>query len=434
MKNYLKKNMTKAFSLTETIIMLTILAIAVASMTPMVTRKIVNNTETGATINGVSHGRYEIYSKEIVTYGTTSYEKTTKPMPENPENIKVLVFERLDDLAYKKYANKSPEMNSKGQKSTLYEQIENAKPYRTPSGDIDYVEFKKNGETKKYPVGGSIIVESSDVIYKQGTLTMGNPATFTEATGAGTVTLPNNTHRIIEGVLTKKFNKKSDDNNILWHIDAKNDNSDNFEGTVTVIPWEKVISGKNTIIDKPIPKDPATGEYVGKFDPGVGTKSLVLHAVGGGGAGGGLKDVGTAITPKTANEKELDYMKQTLAKRFKEVAKAKGASEANIDVNTLVKIVDVPNLYLQDYKTQVGGEESNTYILINKADGTITVKVDVRNGLVFPHELLDYTNILGSQTQKEDNYDMPIWGDYQTVVTGGESLWWRWWCWRNISN
>ena len=50
-------NFKKAFSLTETIIMLTILAIAVASMTPMVTRKIVNNTEAGTTINGVSPGR-----------------------------------------------------------------------------------------------------------------------------------------------------------------------------------------------------------------------------------------------------------------------------------------------------------------------------------------------------------------------------------------
>ena len=209
----IKNIISNAFSLTETIILLTILAIAVASLTPMVTKKIVNNAEAGTTINGVSHGRYEIYSKEIVTYGTTSYEKTTKPTGGgvgffgggSDSEASILVFERLSDAKYREYASREPEMNSKGQKSTLYEQIENAKPHRTPNGDIDYVEFKRNGVTKKYPVGGSIIVEGSDVIYTEGRIIAGNPDTFEKKSGG--VTLPNNTHRIIEGVLTKKYHK-----------------------------------------------------------------------------------------------------------------------------------------------------------------------------------------------------------------------------------
>ena len=302
----------KAFSLTETIIMLTILAIAVASLAPMVTRKIANNAEAGTTINGIAHGRYEIYSKEIVTYGSDSYEKTTKPtggvggiFGGGGTSASVVVFERLDDAAYENIMHEFPTMNDKGQKSTLYEQIDEVKPHRSPSGDIDYVEFKKGGVTKKYPVGGNIIVESSDVVYKKGVINAGNPPTFTETTGAGAVTLPNNTNRIIEGVLTTKLpiTTGAPDEHTLWHIKAENSASskDNFEGTVTVIPWEKVISGDRVIKEGPIPKDPITGEYIGKFNPGEGTKSLVLHAVGGGGAGGGLSDVSSAITPKTAS-------------------------------------------------------------------------------------------------------------------------------------
>ena len=120
----------KAFSLTETIIMLTILAIAVASLTPMVTRKIANNAEAGTTINGIAHGRYEIYSKEIVTYGSDSYEKTTKPtggvggiFGGGGTSASVVVFERLDDAAYENIMHEFPTMNDKGQKSTLYEHL-----------------------------------------------------------------------------------------------------------------------------------------------------------------------------------------------------------------------------------------------------------------------------------------------------------------------
>ena len=59
----------------------------------------------------------------------------------------------------------------------------------------------------------------------------------------------------------------------------------------------------------------------------------------------------------------------------------------------------------------------DNYIVLNTVDGTITVKADTRNGLIFPSDLLDYTNILGSQTQETDLYDMPIWGNFDTFAT-----------------
>ena len=56
-----KKTHTKrffAFSLTETLILLTVLGIAIASLTPMISRKIVNNAEGGVTPSGGSQSRY----------------------------------------------------------------------------------------------------------------------------------------------------------------------------------------------------------------------------------------------------------------------------------------------------------------------------------------------------------------------------------------
>ena len=61
------KNKIKAFSLSETIIILTVLAVAIAASIPIMTKKMVNVSDAGSTITGASHGRYEIFSKEIIT-------------------------------------------------------------------------------------------------------------------------------------------------------------------------------------------------------------------------------------------------------------------------------------------------------------------------------------------------------------------------------
>lgn len=415
------KKIKFGFSLTETMILITILAIAVAAMTPIISRKIINTTEAGTTLSGGAHGRYEIYAKEIVTFGGDSYEKMTDPSGPGTGGIlggagsSILVFRRLDDVEYTQEAKHTPALSSDGKrKATLYEQISDAKPYRDASGQINYVEFKdpRDQITKKFPVGGNIIVESADVVYKKGKIEAGPPQSFKENTGLGAVTLPNAKNRIIEGNLTEKYkDNHSISKNPMWHIDC---DSSGFDGDVTVIPWERLISGNTPIIDRPVPQNPDTGEYIGSFNPGENAKNIVIHAVGGGGAGGGLGNPGKAVSPKTADAKQLQEMKEDLAKRFREITGAKTPT------NDLVKVVNSPDFYKKKYNAGGVGDNS-AYIFLNQYDGTITVKVDVRIGKyqVFPHQLLDYTKVLGSQIQDSIVYDMPKWGDWDTIYNRG---------------
>ena len=450
-----KKKRKFGFSLTETMILITILAIAVAASTPIITRKIVNITDAGSTLSGGAHGRYEIYTKEIITFGPDSYEKTTDPDFSSSSGSSgggasgsVVVLRRLPDSEYIEVVrakghkasagvtNDIPDLNANGKyKETMYEQINDAKVHRKPNGEIEYVEFKDRFNiNKRYPVGGDIIVENADVIYVKGCLDKNStPKNFTKkgsATCLGTkVVLPNNENRIIEGHLTDYYNKHPQTDNKLWHLGALGDKAGNNEGEVTEIPWESVVSGDKTIIDRPIPptRNPETGEdeYIGTFDPGQNAKNLVVHAVGGGGAGGGISDIGKAITPKNASANELNEMKITLANRFKEIARSKGINSFNSkSVDQIVKVVKESNLYKKSYENlfNINGNSSETdgyYIILNKYDGTITIRVDVRNGLIFPNELLDYTKVLGSPTQQAVIYDMPVWGNFDTIYNRG---------------
>lgn len=453
-----KKKRKFGFSLTETMILITILAIAVAASTPIITRKIVNITDAGSTLSGGAHGRYEIYTKEIITFGPDSYEKTTDPDFSSSSGSSgggasgsVVVLRRLPDSEYIEVVrakghkasagvtNDIPDLNANGKyKETMYEQINDAKVHRKPNGEIEYVEFKDRfNNNKRYPVGGDIIVENADVIYVKGCLDKDStPKNFTKkgsATCLGVkVVLPNDENRIIEGHLTDYYNKHPQTDNKLWHLGALGDKAGNNEGEVTEIPWESVVSGDETIIDRPIPptRNPETGEdeYIGTFDPGQNAKNLVVHAVGGGGAGGGISNIGKAITPKNASANELNEMKITLANRFKEIARSKGINSFNSkSVDQIVKVVDTSNLYKKSYEElfNINGDSSDTsgyYIVLNKYDGTITVRVDVRNGLIFPNELLDYTKVLGSTTQQAVIYDMPVWGNFDTIYNNGNGF------------
>lgn len=410
----------KAFSLTEAMIIIVILAIAIAATTPIISRKIVNITEAGSTIGGGTHGRYEIFSKEIIDFGGEdgAYEKTTDPSGGGDSSV--IVFRRLDDPEYKTITGSNPELNG-AKKSTLYEQINDAEIFRDPNGVINYVKFQdpNDGIEKKFPVGGKIIIESSDVIYVKGCLDKtSTPKNFSQK-GSGTcigskVTLPNKDNRIIEGNLVDKYPKKHPiSKNDLWHLPI-----DAPDGEVTDIPWERLISGDTPIIDRPISPDPDTGEYIGTFTPTDDIQNITLHGVGGGGAGGGVanSDIGKAVSPKTGTSQDLAVMKKELAKRFNEV------TGANIPADTLVKEVNIKDLYKKKYEniSQFTNNE-RTYILLNKYDGTITVKVDVRIGKyrVFPHQLLDYTKVLGTQTQDSVIYDMPVWGTFADIYNRG---------------
>lgn len=417
----------KAFSLTEAMIIIVILAIAVAATTPIISRKIVNITEAGSTIGGGAHGRYEIFSKEYITFGgdtKNTYEKTTDPSAGGGSSV--IVFRRLDDPEYTTIKGENPKLSSDGvKKATLYEQITPDEVYRDSNGAINYVEFKdpNDGIVKKFPVGGRILIESSDVKYIKGCLENTDPKEFNQsgtlACAGAKVTLPNDKNRIIEGNLVEKFNKKHPvSNNILWHLDVAN--SSNYDGVISVVPWERLVSGENPIIDRPLPKDPS-GNYVGTFTPADDIQNITLHGVGGGGAGGAVGDseLGKAVSPKTGTSDDLKVMKNELAKRFNEV------TGANIPADTLVKVVQdsrYKELYKKKY-TDIPEFKNNdkTYILLNKYDGTITVKVDVRKGKyqVFPHQLLDYTKVLGTQTQDSIVYDMPVWGSFSDIYNRG---------------
>ena len=110
--------MKRAFSLTETLNLITILAIAIAAATPTLTRKIINSAEAGTTLSGGAHGRYEIFTKEILTTPDGDFEKSTNPS--GPGSIRV--YRRLTDNDYKRIKGSNPSTNG-AYKQTLYEEI-----------------------------------------------------------------------------------------------------------------------------------------------------------------------------------------------------------------------------------------------------------------------------------------------------------------------
>lgn len=282
----LSKNL--AFSLAEAMILVIILAIAVAASTPIMTKKMVNITEGGSTLTGGNHGRYEVFTKEIITYDGEDYEKTIDPSRPDPGNA-VTVFRRLSDSEYIDVVTRRspnavvpdavPNLADDGRKETLYEQINSAKVFRNPSGQITHVDIRGT----KHPVGGNIIIENPNLVYWHGELSGHNreDRNFVRDNGSRN-NLPTRDRRIIEGNLTRYYHTHPDFlGNKLWHLSV--DVSDN-NIPVVGIPWERLISGGKIIEDRPLCTNP---NCVGSFDPGPKAKNVVVHAVGGGGAGGG---------------------------------------------------------------------------------------------------------------------------------------------------
>ena len=562
-----KKDLVKkkfGFSVVETMIMIAVLAIVVAATTPIITRKLINNADIGASLGGGSHGRYEVYMKEVLTFGSnrtpqntdgtktvgdftkeknpssvqnsiiiyerknadfykkmtgkepveaagktsTLYEEikgvtpilnedgtitsakknvggkietyvaggkyifeddtyryvanggeilntsknriiegnyTTKFDKNNPDtnntlwllslksedssgggvvgyekvtdsSIKgeLIVYEKKDDQQYKKITGSAP-ASSGEYKSTLYEEIDDAKPIKDKDGTITKAKIKINGKEYIVKEDSKYIFENPQTTYVKGILKVVNGVTTFVPDKKGQ-TIDKNKNRIIEGNFTERYDKNNPDtNNPLWHIKAS---SGNFDGDVTTIPWEKVVSGSKDIVDRPLGQD-SDGNYVGEFTPPSTAVNTVLHAVGGGGAGGG-PSAGTLnayVNPQTANSSQIDIMRKQLAKRFREVAKKKGLNDlASLPDSAIVKTTNNANIGYSNLPSELLNDSA--YILLNTANGTITVKVDIRRGLIFPHELLDYTKILGAQTQLPEIHDMPKWFDWQNITDG----------------
>ena len=57
------------------------------------------------------------------------------------------------------------------------------------------------------------------------------------------------------------------------------------------------------------------------------------------------------------------------------------------------------------------------WVVINRATGMISVKFDTRFGMIYPHELLDYTKQLGAGNQKPIIFEMPRWFDWDVINT-----------------
>lgn len=442
----MKNRFKLAFSITETIIILTVLAVAIAASTPLITKKVVNVADAGATVTGAAHGRYEIFTKEIITTPDGDYEKTSTP-PESGSGLfgggadsDIVVFRRLSDEEYIQILNEVPNLSTATAtigkyKDTLYEQIDDVKATRNAEGEIDFVEYKKNGEIIKSPVGGSIIVENANLTYKKGCLgwtdtnkevrifvEAGKSVEYYDNSGAkhtkcniATAKLPTANNRLIEGVYTKRISQTLD-GNTLWHAEVDNPQY-NFDCDDTSIPWERIYSSNTLIIDRPVVPQDTDGDgekdFVGTFDPGKKALNLVIHAVGGGGAGGGIKDAGNAISPKGKSQfsSEMKALKEELYARFHAL------TGTSIPIDKLVRFKNEP-LY---NKKNIFYDDDN-YIVINTFDGTISVKVDVRSGKgyqVFPHQLLQYTKKLGSQSQASELYHMPIWGNFNSIWDRG---------------
>ena len=90
-----KKSKKRAFSLVDAIIILTVVAVAVVASTPILSRKVVNNSDAGSTLTGGTHGRYELFYKEVVQFdGGDWYEKA---IPENTASSGITVYIRKTD-------------------------------------------------------------------------------------------------------------------------------------------------------------------------------------------------------------------------------------------------------------------------------------------------------------------------------------------------
>ncbi len=262
----------KAFSMAEVIILVVVLAVAVASTMPIISRKLVNNAMEGSALGGGTHGRYEIYvdpddglPKENIYSGTHLIvkERVIKRVPVIPGS------ETTDP------ARPTDPTNPDGAGGTPSE------PVTPPSGTT--------------PPGGTVI-------------------------------------------------------------------------------------------------DPVTGEIIVKVPNN--TRNLIVHGVGGGGAGGGLNgNFGKVLTPGGNGGRDNAIIKKELMRIFDLVIK------------------DIPYY-------GPGKPNFDDYVQLNN-NGTITVRADITTSILLYHQLIQATVKLGSQSQAPELTPMPKWFDWSYFSNSG---------------
>ena len=247
------KQSKPAFSLVEAIILMTIAAIAIAAITPMITRKIANVTDAGVSIGGATHGRYEIFHKEVFKINGIPNPGTYEKIKASSNAKGIIVYERKTDEEYKTLTGTTlPTISLEGYKSAIYEEIKDAIPVFNDKNEI--ISAKKGSTI--YNNGGRYIFEDANIQYRE------VDSTSYKTLGSNNL-LDKNTFRIIEGRLTKYFKNNASTGNRLYKIDSTDNLA--YEIPVVQIPWERTYSGEKLTVDKPATIDPTTGKPVGEF-------------------------------------------------------------------------------------------------------------------------------------------------------------------------
>ncbi len=301
-----KKNLKSAFSILETAIIVVAVAVAVAAMTPSLTRKLANFSDANSTLGGGAHGRYEVFTKEILKIGDDYFEK----IPDTKSKQKIRVYERITsavipdgavspdgNLYYIEYYDAVPIINADGS-------ITDARVRITSSRDnTEHTEVVKRG--------GRWLFDDASINYKRVTVNeAANPVTVQDdpaaanffALGGGEVAP--GSRRIIDDRIARSipFTNVADRGIIaqnhanLWIVE--NYQSSEQDTQLLAYPWERFYSGNsNAMIDRHLMCNDGHGNYtrVARFDEDCETmfelpenaKDMVVHAVGGGGAGGG---------------------------------------------------------------------------------------------------------------------------------------------------
>ncbi len=443
----------KAFSLIDALIILVGIAVIIVLSTPVITKKSVNIADIGASLSGSTRGRVEVFYKEIIKIdGTNSgwYEKISDPTGD----VKTItIYERKEDrdhIALVPGTTSSTLEIKNNKKPILYEEYSEAIPVATDASGV-ISSFKFTNTPDVIAIGGKYIAELKGTKYYK---TDSNGKTQTPL-----VELPRGQYRIIEGNVASYAGKHGSNN--LWLVDLvttetdgeytiSEDTSTNIitvkKGTsakLKSIPWYRSYSG-----DK-LDKDEKLNSNETKITFPQDIKKVQFYGVGGGGRGAVVSideaRKGTLFLNDTSHPEYTDNIAKIrfdLAKRFEELYFEKKNSVTDTahkdQIKSLVcggkaenssvggcfdpnRIVCLNNGTKTDFEQPIKIDgtdiftEKGCWISINKGDGSISAKFDARTGLVFPHELLKYTKVVGSQTQSAQLYDMPEWFNWKTL-------------------